>query len=286
MADVGVVVTAFNQGDLVRAAVESVERQSRAVAQVVVVDDGSTEVASVDALAALELHERVRVVHRSNGGVSAARNTGLALLRTELAVVLDGDDRLAPTFVEETAAVLESDPEVVAASSWLQMFGVVEAVARPAGGSAVDFLHRNGCPAAVLLRRNLWERSGGYDERMRSGFEDWDFFLSLLADGGRIEIIPRPLVEYRTAPASLNMRSMGRRLELCGAIIDRHRSLFERHLRDVLLAQEAASMRRLSSWEDLMSSRPDLPVEATFGDGGMAAAVRIASRRDSTPLPG
>ena len=273
-------ITAFDQGELVRAAVESVERQSRSVAEVIVVDDGSSDAASVRTLAELERQAAVRVLHRSNGGVSAARNAGLALLGTELAVVLDGDDQLAPTFVEETAAVLEADPDVVAASSWLQMHGVVQAVARPAGGRAVDFLHRNACPGVVLLRRELWKQVGGYDERMRSGFEDWDFFLSVLTDGGRIEIVPRPLVEYRTAPGSLNIRSMSHRLELYGGIIDRHRGLFERHLRDVLLAHEATSMRRLSQWEDLMTMRPDLPLdEATFGDGGMAAAVRIAAGR-------
>lgn len=280
MVEVGVVVTAFNQGDLVLEAVESVRRQSRGVADLVVVDDGSTDAASLRMLATLEHRELARVVHRRNGGVSAARNTGLGALGTEFAVVLDGDDRLAPTFVEATAAVLENDPDVVAASSWLQMHGVVRAVARPPGGGAAAFLHRNACPSAVLLRRARWREAGGYDEQMRSGFEDWDFFLRLLSSGGRIEIVPQLLVEYRTAPDSLNMRSMDQRLELYGQIIDRYRPLFDRHLREVLLAQEAASTRRLSDWEHLMSLRDDLAIEeATYGDGGMAAAVRIATRR-------
>lgn len=274
------VVTAFNQADLVLEAVESVRRQSRGVADVVVVDDGSTDAASLHVLAALEQGGLARVVRRRNGGVSAARNTGLAALGTEFAVVLDGDDRLAPTFVEATAAVLENDPDVVAASSWLQMHGVVRAVARPTGGGPANFLHRNACPSAVLLRRERWTRAGGYDEQMRSGFEDWDFFLRLLTFGGRIEIVPQPLVEYRTAPDSLNMRSMDQRLELYGRIVDRHRPLFDRHLREVLLAQEAASTRRLSDWEHLMSLADDVPIEeVTYGDGGMAAAVRIATRR-------
>jgi glycosyltransferase involved in cell wall biosynthesis len=282
VADIGVVVTAFDQGELVVEAVESVERQSVRVADVIVVDDGSTDVGSLRALARLDRRGQARVVHRSNGGVSAARNTGLAALRTELAVVLDGDDRLAPTFVEETAAVLETNSDVVAASSWLQMHGIAQAIARPTGGRALDFLHRNACPSAVLLRRDHWQRSGGYDEQMRGGFEDWDFFLSLLAPGGRIDIVPAPLVEYRTAPASLNMRSMNQRLDLYGRIIDKHRPLFDRHLREVLLAQEAASMRRLHDWEQLMISKSDVPLEeCTYGDGGMAAAVRIATQRAS-----
>lgn len=277
--DVGVVITAFDQGSLVLEAVASVRRQTHPVADVVVVDDGSREPASVTALERLAEDDGVRVLRRTNGGVSAARNTGLAALSTELAVVLDGDDRLAPTFVERTAAVLAADPEVVAASSWLQMHGVASAVARPAGGRAVDFLHRNACPATVLLRRDAWRRAGGYDEDLRSGFEDWDLFLAVLAEGGRVAVVPEPLVEYRTSPTSANVRSMERRLELYGRLVDKHRPLFERHLREVLLAHEAASPQRLLAWEALRAGDDAPLVEASFGDGGMAAVVRLASRR-------
>ncbi|MBD7950668.1 glycosyltransferase family 2 protein [Oerskovia rustica] len=279
-ATVGVVVTGFDQGDLVREAVESVLRQTRAPDEVVVVDDGSTDARSLAVLDALAGHEAVRVLRQENAGVSAARNAGLSRLTTELAVVLDGDDRLAETFVARTAALLEEDPDVVGSSSWLRMHGVAHAVARPAGGAAVDFLHRNASPATVMLRRDRWLAAGGYDERMRAGFEDWDFFLSLLSAGGRIEIVPEPLIEYRTSPTSANVRSMDKRLELYGHLVDRHRPLFEEHLRAVLLAQEAASTARLDTWERLVLDHPEVPVEdATYGDGGMAAVVRIATAR-------
>ncbi|MFD6164501.1 glycosyltransferase family 2 protein [Oerskovia sp. NPDC060287] len=279
-ASVGVVVTGFDQGDLVREAVESVLRQTRAPDQVVVVDDGSTDAWSLEVLDVLRADGLVQVLRQENAGVSAARNAGLSLLTTELAVVLDGDDRLAETFVERTAALLEEDADVVGASSWLRMHGVAHAIARPAGGAAVDFLHRNASPATVMLRRDRWRAAGGYDERMRDGFEDWDFFLALLAAGGRIEIVPEPLVEYRTSPTSANVRSMDKRVALYGHLVDRHRPLFEEHLRAVLLAQEAASIARLDAWERLVLDHPEVPVDdATYGDGGMAAVVRIATAR-------
>lgn len=277
---VEVVVTAFNQGELVTAAVDSALAQSRAPREVIVVDDGSTDAASRAALQALAQRSGVRVIARTNGGVSAARNTGIAAASAELVVVLDGDDELDPSFIARTAAAVEADTDVVAASGWLRLHGAADALARPAGGYAIDFLHRNNAPATVLLRRTAWQRAGGYDEAMRSGFEDWDFFLSLLSSGGRIEIVPEELVRYRTAPASSNIRSMTTRADLYGGLIDKHQELFARHLSEALIAHEQRSIELLGRWERLMITHPEeIITEATYGDGGMAAVVRIATAR-------
>ena len=280
MSRIGVVVTSFGQGGLVAEAVRSALDQTRPPEIVVVVDDGSTDSESLLVLRELETQPDVQVLRQTNSGVSAARNAGLRALTTELAVVLDGDDRIAPTFVERTAAVLEADPDVLAASAWLRMHGVADALVCPRGGTVRDFLDRNACPATVLLRREVSLRTGGYPEEMREGFEDWDFFLTLLTDGGRVAIVEEPLIQYRTAPDSANVRSMERRLELYAEIVDRHEPVFRRHLKDVLIAHEARSIAALARWEDHMVANPTIPIEqATYGDGGMAAVVRIATRR-------
>lgn len=279
---VGVVITAFDQGELVATAVASARAQTRPPCTVVVVDDGSTDAASLGVLDAIGRSGRATVLRQANAGVSAARNAGIAACTTDLVLVLDGDDAVAPTFVERTAAAVEGDDDVVAASSWLHLHGVVDAVVRPSGGTLVDFLHRNASPATSLLRRDAWERCGGYDETMRDGFEDWDLFLSLLAPGGRVAIVPEALVEYRTACASANVRSMDKRLALYATLVAKHRPSFERHLDDVLLALEGRAVAAAGRWEDLVADDPALPVgEITYGDGGMAAAVRIATRRAS-----
>ncbi|MEK8229204.1 glycosyltransferase family A protein [Oerskovia sp. M15] len=160
-ATVGVVVTGFDQGDLVREAVASVLRQTRAPDQVVVVDDGSTDARSVAVLDAFRAESVVQVLRQENAGVSAARNAGLSRLTTELAVVLDGDDRLAETFVERTAALLDEDADVVGASSWLRMHGSpTRSRARPGSGGRLPPPQR--VAATVMLRRARWRAAGGY----------------------------------------------------------------------------------------------------------------------------
>lgn len=309
MTSVGVVVTAFDQGRLVTEAVTSALSQTSPVDEVVVVDDGSTDAASLRALDALtrDVHAAlagtldgaapphgagptcgaappVRVLHQPNRGVSAARNAGISALSTEVVAVLDGDDLWEPTFVEATLAALFSSPEVVAASSWLTMFGVAEGTVEAPGGTVDAFLPRNAAPASALFRHVDWVRAGGYDETMTEGFEDWDFFLRLLRrDGGRVTVVPEPLLRYRTHPASANVRSMEARLERYAQVVANHRDTFAAHLEAALLGLERTSVRRLAAWEEQVLADPNLDVgPVSFGDGGMAAAVRIASARART----
>lgn len=269
-------------------AVESARAQTVRPAAIIVVDDGSDDRDSLAVLADLSRSGDVKLIRQANAGVSAARNRGIAASSTPFVAVLDGDDRLLPTFVEKTLALLETDAAMVAASGWLRTFGVLESTVQPTGGDAGAFAARNCCPATCMMRRDVWAACGGYDETMRSGFEDWDCFLSLLATSpdAHIGIVAEPLIAYRTAPASSNITSMTKRLDLMRYLIGRHRALYADHLADALLGIEAVSMSRLAMWEDLMraggdpASSPmsrDFMAHPSYGDGGMAAAVRLNS---------
>lgn len=294
--DVQAVVTSFNQGKMIEEAVCSLKEQTTPPAEIFVIDDGSTETASRAVLASLERTAGspvpVTVVHQANGGVSAARNAGISRAHTSFVLVLDGDDCLEPTYIERVSALLRGNACMVAASSWMHTFGVLEAAVQPTGGTLPAFLPRNACPATHILRRRAWEESGGYDETMRTGFEDWEFFLGLLETrpDACIGIVEEPLLAYRTAPASANVQSMTKRLELMHYILEKHRNAYRQHMVETLLAMEATSMARLHGWEQEMCHSQEcgnpLSTAATeflqspsYGDGGMAAAVRIVSTK-------
>ncbi len=288
------VITSYNQGDMILEAVDSLCRQTVPPSRIIIVDDGSTDEGSLSILSRVEsdLDREIPAVilRQKNRGVSAARNAGICKADSEMVLVLDGDDRLEPSYLEEVGNMLHRDPSLVAASSWMRTFGVLSAEIRPAGGRIEAFLSRNCCPATHILRREAWEQCGGYDETMRSGFEDWDFFLSMLetrADAA-IGIVERALVDYRTAPASSNVKSMEKRLELMRFIIEKHSSAYQEHIADALLGIESVSMSRLYGWESeiahaieegrgLCEASEGFMVHPSYGDGGMAAAVRIVS---------
>lgn len=96
MATISVIIPAYNCAASVTRCVESVLAQTYTDLEVLLVDDGSTDEtpALCDALAAKD--HRVRVIHQVNGGVSKARNAGLAAAQGEIIAFVDADDYLVP----------------------------------------------------------------------------------------------------------------------------------------------------------------------------------------------
>lgn len=298
-SDVEAVVTSYNQGTMILEAIRSVCDQTILPVRIIIVDDGSTDEASVELLeninTCFESSVPIIVMRQSNGGVSAARNSGIRETQTPMVLVLDGDDKIESDYIERVRQLLYEDPLMVAASSWMHTFGVLDSIVCPSGGGIVEFLARNCCPATHILRREIWETCGGYDETMRSGFEDWDFFLSMLetTPDSRIGIVTEPLIDYRTAPASSNIKSMSKRLELIRFLIEKHMRSYQAHIADAILEVESISMSRLYGWEseichtlsenqNLSRTSDEFMKSPSYGDGGMAAAVRIASSHDDS----
>lgn len=292
-SDITVVIPCCNQADYIVEAVDSVRAQTLQTSNIIIVDDGSHDKKTIRVLDELG-NAGVRVIHQSNRGVCAARNTGIRASTSTFVALLDGDDRFRPQFLEKAVELFNQDDDVIAVSSWLRTFGVLESTVKPLGGGISAFLARNNCPAACMLRRNLALAVGGYDEEMQEGFEDWDFYLTLLeyaeqigSPSSHIEIIPQTLIEYRTTPNSSNIASMSKRLELMRFIICKHAQSYHMHLCDAILGVETISMQRLELWESTVRTHPELLAKKTlsgsfmqepsYGDGGMAAAVRLRS---------
>lgn len=292
--DIEAVITSYNQGYMLLEAVQSVCNQTLLPKRIIIIDDGSTDKCSLDVLNSIknnsDLSVPITIYFQENRGVSAARNIGINKTQSSMVLVLDGDDKLEAGYIENVSKLLYNNPTMVIASSWIHTFGVLDAIVCPTGGNIVSFLSHNCCPATHILRKKFYEQCEGYDESMRLGFEDWDFFLSMLETipEAHVGIVEKPLIYYRTAPASANIKSMDKRLELMRYIIEKHNSSYQNNITNVLLDIEAISNARLFGWENeiiysirnkqkLSGSANAFIKNPSYGDGGMASAVRIAS---------
>lgn len=235
---VSVVVPCYNYAHFLAEAVLSVIGQTYTQWELIIVDDGSVD-NTVEIAHRLQHHYSncaIIVLHQSNGGLSAARNTGIHHAHGEYILTLDADDLLAPTFLEQTVQILASDPHVGIAYTDIRLFGTQEEVRRIAPFSLEDLKRNNRIVCHSLFRRIAWVQSGGFNTALRLGYEDWDFWLRVAEQGWGWKGVAEPLALYRKHGVSMHDVTFGKRLLINATIIVDHPQLYGPQL--VQLAHE------------------------------------------------
>jgi len=238
MPEVTVVIPCYNHGAFVRAAIDSVLSQTFDDLDILVVNDGSTEPGTLSVLQELDL-PKTRVLHKENGHLSSARNHGIAQAKSEFILTLDADDTFEPTFLEKAMKVIRGDDRIAAVTCDVLTVGPGGGeVCRFPGGTLEDFLYKSECLACCLFRRKVWEEVGGFDESMKEGYEDWNFWIAVTKRGWRIGTVPEPLYHYRVASDSMVAEADRKRPRLVKQIVSNHREVCAEHVEDVVYEKE------------------------------------------------
>ena len=219
---VAVVIPCFNDGATLVDAVASAQSQDRA-AEILVVDDGSTDHATI-ALTKLLETDGIRVIRQVNEGPAPARMAGVRATDADYVFPLDADDLVAPRGLERLAAVLDCNPEVAASWGSIQSFGQVEHMHR--SRSTLDpwqVSYQNHLPICSLYRRRALLDVGGW--QLPGGYEDWDLWMSLAERGWKGIGIPEVTALYRTQSGRRLSRSSERHAERMDRLHARHPGL-------------------------------------------------------------
>jgi glycosyltransferase involved in cell wall biosynthesis len=250
---VSVVIPCYKQAHFLPEAVESVVAQTFRDWEIIVVNDGSPDNTNEVARALIERHPDcdIRLLEKGNGGLSDARNAGIAVAQGEYVLPLDADDRLAPTMLEKTVAVLDSRPPVGFAYSDIQHFGLQDDLYRLPEFDADTIVYADNIACVcALVRLAAWKQVGGYNANMKEGYEDWDFWVGCIEKGWQGYRIPEPLFHYRKTKGSMLSRANQVRERLIARIVLNHPELYspERVHRAELMIQgnsAAAKPRRI-----------------------------------------
>ncbi|MFO1456183.1 MAG: glycosyltransferase family 2 protein [Steroidobacteraceae bacterium] len=202
MHTVSVVIPTYNYGRFIARAIDSALGQTATPAEVIVVDDGSTD--DTDEVLA-RYAGRIRVLRQANRGVSAARNAGIDSASGDFVAFLDSDDLWLPTKLERQIELFERYPASGAIGCGVQVIRkelqVLRTVVFP---DAIGHPHKRirrlalrrswvgGSSSGALLPRAVLARVGAFDETLW-GAEDWDLWLRI---GAAYEVrnVAEPLV--------------------------------------------------------------------------------------------
>ena len=178
-----IVTPFYNAGEYFEQTCNCVLNQTFPYYEWIIIDDGSTDTASLALLERLAATDaRIQVLHRKNGGQSAARNTGIRNSRTEIIVPLDADDLIEPTFLEVLWFALEKNPDAAWSYTDSVGFGAQQYLWRQPF-SAARMKTENILVCTAAIRKSWLERVGGYAESRERYDEDWELWLRLLALG-------------------------------------------------------------------------------------------------------
>lgn len=190
---IAVVVPIFRHSVLLAEAIESVLAQRAGFPiQLILVNDGCPhqETDLVCREYALSYPERITYLRKPNGGLSDARNHGIrhalaAWPSVDAIYMLDADNRLRPDAMANAMAALDAHPDAGWIYPNIDMFGLTWA--GDYGGDYSLLIHTvmNICEAGSLIRRQVFDAGVWFDTSFKSGFEDWDFFLTAAEAGFR-----------------------------------------------------------------------------------------------------
>lgn len=221
MNRVAVVIPCFDDGATIGEAVESLRHEEPH--ELVVIDDGSTDPATLRALDDLDA-ARIRVLRQENGGLSAARMAGVRATTAPYVYPLDADDLLVPGTLAVLADALDADPEAKLAWGDVEIFGDFEG--RVAGARSFDpwqLTYVSEIPVASLLRRDALLEAGGWQLR---GYEDWDLWLTFAERGWRGAYVGRPVIRHRQHGHRLVASMLATFDEQYAGLRERHLTLF------------------------------------------------------------
>ena len=206
--EISIVITSYNQGDLLLEAIASVERNAPlgSGVELLIVDDGSTDLRTREVLSNLD-KLGYRVLQQSNQGLSAARNHGIEASRGSILLFLDDDNRLLKPYLTLGLAMLRRQPSIDVVYGDRIDFGLKQQRHQVGLVSQTALWEMNRIDNCTLIRRTVFERCGGYDTALPA-FEDWDLWLRTMAhpQGLKLAYISQPCFEYRVRPNSMLRR--------------------------------------------------------------------------------
>jgi glycosyltransferase involved in cell wall biosynthesis len=234
---VSVVIPCYNHAKFLPDALQSIWSQTYQNWECIIVNDGSPDDTDSVANEWCAKDSRFLYLYQENRGLSNARNSGIQMASGKYILTLDADDKFESTFIEKAQNILLNNQDVGIVCSWGHRFMVEKkyGLFQPNGNSIKDFLFYNSGIASSLFRKECWEKSGGYDEMMKLGYEDWEFYIRVCQLGWKMHVLQEPLFMYRQHAVSMRTVAINDYDAVIKKyIFNKHKELYKEYYGDLI----------------------------------------------------
>jgi hypothetical protein len=199
---VSVVIPAYNAAKTLASAVFSLMAQSYENWELIIVDDGSTEIPE-KTVEYLKFHARTRYYRIPNGGPTKATVYGFERAYGDYLLRLDADDLLDRDYLKVMVAALDKHPEAGFVYSDTMYFGSGYRHFNQPDWDFPALCNENYISYCSLMRREAYVSAGGYDLENWGYAEDWQLWIRLGAAGWPGVHVPQALFYYHDGGAGL-----------------------------------------------------------------------------------
>lgn len=241
---VSVVVPVYNMEAFLPETLDSILASDYPNFEVVVVDDGSKDASYRIACDYAKKDQRVRAYTQPNGGACAARNQAVRLAKGEFILPVDADNLIEPGLIADSVKEILKDPSVKVVAPRADFFGERTGEWKLPPFSLHLLARKNIMDTCALYRKVEWERAGGYCESIIAR-EDWEFWIAVLKDGGKVVRLPEIGLHYRIRNVSKRVTDRSLKRHVVKTLNARHPEFFEREL--------GGPLRYRRSWSVLLN---------------------------------
>ncbi|MFV8325989.1 glycosyltransferase family 2 protein [Flavobacterium sp. ZS1P14] len=178
---VSIIVPCFNQAEYLDESIQSVLDQTYVNWECIIVNDGSLDKTEEVAKRWVAKDNRFSYLFQENTGICGARNYGVKQATGEFILPLDADDKLGSDYISLGIKEFNNDKSVCLVYANAYLFGAENKIWNLADFEFNKFLLHNCIYSSAIFRKVDFLAVNGYDEEMKYGLEDWEFWISILS---------------------------------------------------------------------------------------------------------
>ena len=201
---ISVIVPCYNQAQYLDECLQSVLDQTYTDWECIIVNDGSSDHTEEVAKKWLKKDPRFKYIHKENGGLSSARNAGITQAKGEWVLPLDADDKIGNLYLELAEKEFSKNPTVIYCNA--EFFGNMQKKWEMPRYDYGNLIYYNQIFCSAFFRKIDWQKVNGYDENMKFGREDWEFWMAILNEDSMVIRLEYLGFHYRRKEISMDVK--------------------------------------------------------------------------------
>lgn len=223
---ISIIIPCFNSGKTLSRTLNSIIDQTWKEKEIILVNDGSTDKYTLEVINKYKKNDNVFVVNQKNLGLPSARNKGGNYAKGNYLYFIDSDDWIEPETLDLMYKTIKVNKNAAFIFSDMFIEGNIKKVIKKEY-NFFEQLFLNQLPYSIFISKKTWKKYGGYDETMKSGYEDWEFNIRLGSYNQFGIRLAKPLFHYNVSSSGMLIsKSSKYHAQIINYIIKKNKKLY------------------------------------------------------------